>query len=63
MIQLRLLPCNNCKHYEGIKSIGEIEKENQYVKCNKASQKNAENLINISEGKISCTEYEDIDNG
>lgn len=59
MVQLDLLPCVSCKHFDGVKSVGPVEKENQYVGCKKAEQNNAANLLSISDTEVSCEKYEE----
>lgn len=57
MIRLGMLPCFDCKFYKGIKQPNKSE-IGEYVRCDIAKNKNAEELVYIKDKKYLCDKYE-----
>ena len=53
MINLELLPCNNCVYFKGIKQNGKGEK-NQFVGCGVLKSGNAEDILRNDGFSVQC---------
>ncbi len=53
MINLNLLPCINCIHYQGTRYEGKTEKT-EFVSCEESETGDAEDILTIRGKNISC---------
>lgn len=61
MINVNIVPCIECKFYGSVVQPDGSE-QTEYIRCEKAEDKNANSLLKVSDGKTNCSEFVEMNN-